>query len=101
MTDTQLLFRIRFWLGVEVAGLVLAGVTAFPLVHESPICLCSTSTSRFLDRVAHGLDETSRVAIRFWRTAPTGWPSPISPSPSRSGDRCVSRSATSGWSSSE
>ena len=27
--------RVRFWLGVFVVGLVLSGVTAFPLVHET------------------------------------------------------------------
>ena len=59
MTDTQLLYRIRFWLGVEVAGLVLAGVTAFPLVHESHLLVQHVHIA-FLDRVAHGLDETSR-----------------------------------------
>jgi hypothetical protein len=59
VTDTRLLFRIRFWLGVEVAGLVLAGVTAFPLVHESHLLVQHVHIA-FLDRVAHGLDETSR-----------------------------------------
>ncbi|HEX8811995.1 MAG TPA: hypothetical protein VF742_08390 [Terracidiphilus sp.] len=33
--ETTLLFKIRLWLTVFIAGLVLSGVTAFPLVHET------------------------------------------------------------------
>jgi hypothetical protein len=34
MTHSNPLRRIRFWLAVFMAGLVLSGVTAFPLVTE-------------------------------------------------------------------
>lgn len=34
MGQRESLRRIRFWLGVFIAGLVLSGVTAFPLVTE-------------------------------------------------------------------
>lgn len=54
------MFRIRFWLLIEVLGLVIAGVTAFPLVHESQLLIQFVHIG-FLDRVAHGLDETSRA----------------------------------------
>ncbi len=33
-TSNQLLRSIRLWLAVFITGLVLSGVTAFPLVHE-------------------------------------------------------------------
>jgi hypothetical protein len=33
-TPTQLLRSIRLWLAIFIAGLILSGVTAFPLVHE-------------------------------------------------------------------
>ena len=34
MTQADYLRRIRFWLGIFIAGLVLSGVTAFPLQSE-------------------------------------------------------------------
>lgn len=34
MNATSLLRSIRIWLGVVIVGLVLSGVTAFPLQHE-------------------------------------------------------------------
>jgi hypothetical protein len=34
-SEANLLFRIRLWLTVFIAGLVLSGVTAFPLVRET------------------------------------------------------------------
>jgi hypothetical protein len=34
-SKATLLFRIRLWLAVFIAGLVLSGITAFPLVHET------------------------------------------------------------------
>jgi len=33
-TRNQLLRSIHFWLAVFIAGLVLSGITAFPLIHE-------------------------------------------------------------------
>ncbi|HKR26873.1 MAG TPA: hypothetical protein VJS11_05440 [Acidobacteriaceae bacterium] len=39
----QHLRRIRFWLGIFIVGLVLSGVTAFPLVTET----------RWLDAAVH------------------------------------------------
>ncbi len=59
MTSSQLLFRIRFWLAIEVIGLVLAGLSAFPLVQESHLLVQYVHIG-FLDRVAHGLADTSR-----------------------------------------
>lgn len=38
-SDRQRLRRIRFWLGVFVLGLVLAGVTAFPLEYETRLAV--------------------------------------------------------------
>lgn len=34
MTQADYLRRIRFWLGIVIAGLVLSGITAFPLQSE-------------------------------------------------------------------
>jgi hypothetical protein len=34
MTQVDYLRRIRFWLGIFIAGLVLSGITAFPLQSE-------------------------------------------------------------------
>jgi hypothetical protein len=34
MTEAEHLCRIRFWLGLFIAGLVLSGITAFPLQTE-------------------------------------------------------------------
>jgi len=34
MKTPSLLFQIRCWLALFIAGLVLSGVTAFPLLHE-------------------------------------------------------------------
>jgi hypothetical protein len=34
MSTASLLRSIRIWLGVVIAGLVLSGITAFPLQHE-------------------------------------------------------------------
>lgn len=35
MNSSELLRRVRIWLALFIAGLVLSGVTAFPLVHET------------------------------------------------------------------
>jgi hypothetical protein len=37
MTDEQRLVRVRFWLALFVAGLVVAGITAFPLEWETKV----------------------------------------------------------------
>jgi hypothetical protein len=38
MMKTQFLRSIRIWLSVVILGLILSGVTAFPLQHETAIC---------------------------------------------------------------
>jgi hypothetical protein len=35
MTPTQLLRTIRVWLAIFIVGLILSGITAFPLEHET------------------------------------------------------------------
>lgn len=35
MNSRKLLRTVRLWVGVFIAGLVLSGVTAFPLMHET------------------------------------------------------------------
>ena len=47
MTEVDHLRRIRFWLGLFIVGLVLSGVTAFPLQAESS-SLVSLAHSGFL-----------------------------------------------------
>ncbi len=72
MHSTLALRRIRFWLAILIGGLVLSGVTAFPLetelhglVHLSrlpivrPIAL-ATHLLPWLERVYGGLTETGR-----------------------------------------
>lgn len=64
--------RIRLWLGLFIAGLVLSGVTAFPLqseltwltsaLHGSPLAGTAASTGLlpWLDRVSSALAATGR-----------------------------------------
>ena len=66
------LTRIRFWLILFVFGLVISGVTAFPLEAESGLLVRMLHASwspapghlpelvRFIDRVHHGIVETNR-----------------------------------------
>lgn len=51
--------QVRCWLLVFVVGLVLSGVTAFPLVTESRL-LADIVDVEFIDRVHTGLAETGR-----------------------------------------
>jgi hypothetical protein len=51
--------QVRCWLLVFVVGLVLSGVTAFPLVTESRL-LADIVDIEFIDRVRDGLAETNR-----------------------------------------
>lgn len=63
------LTRTRVWLGVFVVGLVLSGVTAFPLEAESRLLLTLANADwspapavvvEWLDRIHRGLSETYR-----------------------------------------
>jgi hypothetical protein len=63
MTSSQHLRSIRFWLSLFIAGLVLSGVTAFPLEHETA-WLAALLAARpvlpngiilWIDRVHHAL----------------------------------------------
>ena len=63
--------RIRFWLAIFIAGLVLSGVTAFPLqtelgcvvsiLHACPFhgLAASTHLLPWIDRVSHALSATN------------------------------------------
>ena len=53
MEDRESLRRIRFWLGVFIVGVVLSGVTAFPLAMET----------RWLDAAVHAslVEPTARA----------------------------------------
>lgn len=63
--------RIRFWLGIFIAGLVLSGITAFPLQFElrwlvfvldaAPLHAAANATGLFpwIDRVSHALAVTN------------------------------------------
>lgn len=68
MNATSLLRSIRIWLGVVIVGLVLSGVTAFPLQHELAFVVCVTARvhlaqhapalSAWLQRVLAALTDT-------------------------------------------
>jgi hypothetical protein len=66
VSDLQRLRRTRVWLAVLVAGLVLSGVTAFPLVTEvrllvralHPVAGDLPALYGFLQHVRQGLEET-------------------------------------------
>jgi hypothetical protein len=72
MAQTETLRRIRFWLAVFIAGLVLSGITAFPLqtelgwlvsiLHESRLRPAAEFTHLlpWVERVNLGLSETNR-----------------------------------------
>lgn len=65
------LWRVRFWLAVFIAGLVLSGLTAFPLeseirwldgiLHTPSLRLIASSTGLlwWIDRVCRGVTETN------------------------------------------
>lgn len=69
----EILGRIRLWLGLFMVGLVLSGITAFPLVHElrlldswiglgTPTAGHLPELARWISRVHIGLEET---ALKF------------------------------------
>ena len=62
MTPRQHLSRVRAWLTVFVIGLVLSGITAFPLVTEVTLLHGAADSIGFsnawLDRVHEGIIET-------------------------------------------
>jgi hypothetical protein len=62
MTHRQHLSRVRAWLAVFVIGLVLSGITAFPLVTEVTLLHEAANglgiTNAWLDRVHEGIVET-------------------------------------------
>ena len=67
MDEVRLVRRIRVWLAVFIAGLVLSGVTAFPLVWETGLLLKivqhlapSTGTVVWVQRVHEGLVATGQ-----------------------------------------
>lgn len=63
MTSSQHLRSIRFWLSLFIAGLILSGVTAFPLEHEiawlaaflAAHPILPSGTILWIDRVHHAL----------------------------------------------
>ena len=71
MAQMDHLRRIRFWLAVFMAGLILSGSTAFPLqseirlldaaLHTSSLQSVASSTGllRWIDRVSYGLTQTN------------------------------------------
>ncbi|GAA0946270.1 hypothetical protein [Virgisporangium aurantiacum] len=52
------LTRVRLWLALFVAGLVVSGVTAFPLEAETRL-LARTLDGYWFDRVAEGVAQTN------------------------------------------
>jgi hypothetical protein len=77
----------RFWLGIVIAGLILSGVTAFPLETELHffLVLLQSAPLRPFAELTHLLPWISRVhdaspvqtgTIPFWPMALIGWPSP-------------------------
>lgn len=63
MTQADYLRRIRFWLGIFIAGLVLSGVTAFPLQSELGwlVSVLHTSGPRPVAELIHLLPWVERV----------------------------------------
>ena len=63
MTQADYLRRIRFWLGIFIAGLVLSGVTAFPLQSELGwlVSLLHTGALRPVAESIHLLPWVERV----------------------------------------
>lgn len=71
MSNSDPIRRIRFWLGVFIAGLVLSGITAFPLerelrwlvsiLHAPAIQPLATSIHflAWIDRVSHAVAATN------------------------------------------
>ncbi|MBO0867674.1 MAG: hypothetical protein J2P15_03835 [Micromonosporaceae bacterium] len=68
MTPQQRVRRIRLWLAIVIAGLVVSGVTAFPLEIETrylarsvaPVAGYLPGLASWLTRVHNGLAETGR-----------------------------------------
>jgi hypothetical protein len=71
MTKTDHLRRIRFWLALFIAGLILSGITAFPLqselgwlvyvIHSEPMrkIAALTRIGPWIERVNEGLRSTN------------------------------------------
>jgi len=67
MTERELLRSIRFWLIIFIVGLILSGITAFPLEHETAWAahlaahraFVPASVAAWLDRVHLALDDES------------------------------------------
>ena len=77
MNPTKLLLSIRVWLVLFIAGLVLSGVTAFPLVHETAWLASFTAAhpifpaalAQWIHRVHEALlDESSRYPFLAYGT---------------------------------
>jgi hypothetical protein len=60
VTSDERLRRIRLWLAVLVAGLVVSGVTAFPLELETRYLVRVFGAAGWFGRVHEGLAETGR-----------------------------------------
>ena len=63
MTQADYLHRIRFWLGTFIAGLIISGITAFPLESElgSLVSLLQTGGLRPIAESIHLLPWVVRV----------------------------------------
>ncbi|WP_446742594.1 hypothetical protein [Silvibacterium acidisoli] len=73
MTQSKDIRRIRIWIGIFIVGLILSGVTAFPLqteldwlvalLHSSSLEAIASSTHLlpWVERVQEGLTETNRL----------------------------------------
>jgi hypothetical protein len=101
-TNAKILRTIRIWLSLFILGLVLSGLTAFPLEHETSWLASLLHAHPILPgpiivwiaKVAPFAIPAS--AIPSSPTAPTGSPSPILSSPSPSSVRCETLFAISG-----
>ena len=106
-TKTQLLGSIRLWLSLFILGLILSGLTAFPLEQETGWLASFLDTNPILPdsiilwitRVHDALRDTG-LHYPSSPTEPTGSPSPTLSSPSRSLALYAIPSATNGCSSS-
>jgi len=88
MQHTNYLRRARFWLTIFIVGLVLSGVTAFPLQTElrwmlsllrtAPLQSMSQSVHLlpWIERVYQAVSATNRE-YPFWLMERTGWASRI------------------------
>src|SRR5579872_3956281 len=104
MPTTPHLRSIRIWLSIFIVGLVLSGISAFPLVSETGLLVRVLHAHPFLpqaiivwvDRVHQALYDDS-VAPHSLPMARTGSPLPTSSSRSPSSVRSSTRSVTNGY----